>query len=118
MQESNFWLGGWTHVRAVGRALSRETLCRGFFWQHCLLLGKGAEWEADKKKWKEVPSAKCYMMPNLHRFLGTICIFDVQIPRMAPSSLLTDGSMKQCNSLAARCAFSRPEVNHASLFDL
>ena len=24
----------------------------------CLLLGKGAEWEADKKKWKEVPNAK------------------------------------------------------------
>ncbi len=79
MQESNFWLGGWTHVRAVGRAPSDK----GFFWKHWLLLGKGAEWEEDKKKWKEVPSAKCYM-PNLHRFLHTICIFDVQICQDGP----------------------------------
>lgn len=42
MQESNFWLGGWTHVRAVGRALSRETLPEGFLlealfasWKRC-----------------------------------------------------------------------------------
>ena len=42
MQESNFWLGGWTHVRAVGRAPSDKTLLEGLLletlvasWKRC-----------------------------------------------------------------------------------